>query len=278
MRNCEAIDALVTPYLDGQLADADRRQVDDHVRVCPPCHSRVAAERAVRDLIHERKPALADACCAPGALRARCAQLATDAGLQSRAVTADVPQRLPGAPGVGQVSAAARAASWRGRLAPLAAAASLTLVVGAAFTYQLTHSSARVMAAELTADHMKCFGVLNPVLHTHDDATTVESEMWSGFGWKMELPKEASQVGLELVGARPCLYGEGKIAHIMYRHHGEPVSLFMLPKSERTKELIQVLGHRAAIWCANNRTFVLLARESKEEVEQMATAVQASLR
>ena len=151
------------------------------------------------------------------------------------------------------------------------------LIVGSAFVYQLTQSSSRVMAAELTADHVKCFA-LNGALHTHDDAPTVESSMLSGFGWQMHLPAQAAQVGLELVGSRPCLYGEGKIAHIMYRHNGEPVSLFMLPRTARAQEFVQVMGHHAAIWCANNRTFVLLAHEPKAEVERIATAVQASLR
>lgn len=151
------------------------------------------------------------------------------------------------------------------------------MIVGGAFVYQLTASSNRVMAMELAADHMKCFGVLNPVLHTHDDAATVESSMLSWFDWKMQVPSEAHKAGLELVGSRPCLYGEGQIAHIMYRHNGQPVSLFMLPKTTRTQEFVRALGHEAAIWCANNRTFVLVAREPRADVERIATAVQAAL-
>jgi hypothetical protein len=83
--------------------------------------------------------------------------------------------------------------------------------------------------------------------------------------------------GLHLVGSRPCLYGEGRIAHIMYRHEGRPVSLFMLPNSSRSRELVEVLGHQAAIWCVGNRTFVLVAREPRREVERLASFVQASL-
>lgn len=273
MPNCESINPLVTPYVDGQLGDADARLVDDHLRACPPCHSRVAAERAVRDLIQARKQGL-KALCAPAALHQRCALVARDGG-QGRA---QLPPSLPSSRVVHPRSLPRpRELRWTSRLAPLAAAASLVLIVGAAFLYQLTASSNRVMAAELAADHLKCFA-LNGVLHTHDDAATVESSMWSGFGWQMRLPDSASKAGLELVGSRPCLYGEGKIAHIMYRHNGEPVSLFMLPRTARTQEFVQVMGHQAAIWCANNRTFVLVAHEPRAEVERIATAVQASLR
>jgi len=38
-----------------------------------------------------------------------------------------------------------------------------------------------------------------------------------------------------------------------------------------------VLGHEAAMWCDGNRTFVLVAREPRGEVERMAKFVQASM-
>ena len=52
----------------------------------------------------------------------------------------------------------------------------------------------------------------------------------------------------------------------------------MLPKTARTDELVEVLGHEAEIWCAGDRTFVLVAREPRADVERMASFVQASLR
>ena len=161
-------------------------------------------------------------------------------------------------------------------MVPYALAASLVVGVGGAFVYEATDASARLMAAELTADHVKCFA-LNGALGTHEGAAAVESSMMSGFDWRMRLPAEPSRAGLELVGSRPCLYGEGKIAHIMYRHEGHPVSLFMLPRSARAAQLVEVFGHEAAIWCAGDRTFVLIARESRPDVQRLASFVQASL-
>ena len=260
MPNCRVIDPLVTPYIDGELSHADRDLVAEHLRACPPCHSRVAAEQAVRALIRAQRTTLASPCASP-ALRAKCAELAREKP-----------------PGATENARRFRGATlWATRLTPVALAASLVLVVGGAFVYQLTDKSARVMAAELTADHVKCFA-MNRVLATQDPSTAVESSMIAGFGWQMHLPDEPARAGLELVGARPCLYGEGKIAHIMYRHQGRPMSLFMLPNATRSRELIEVLGHQAAIWCVGNRTFVLISREPKRDVEQMAAFVQASLR
>ena len=254
---CDRIDPLVTPFVDGDLPDPDRRAVEEHLRVCPPCHSRVAAEREVHDLIRTRVPALKQSA-APDALHARCWLLARHA-----------PQSADGA--------AASPAPLPRRLAPYALAASLALVVGGAFVYQATDKSARVMAAELTADHVKCFA-MNGVFGKHEGAAAVESSMAGSFGWSMHLPDHPARAGLELVGSRQCLYGEGEIAHIMYRHEGHPVSLFMLPKAARTDELVAVLGHEAKIWCVGDRTFVLVAREPRSEVERMAAFVQAGMR
>src|SRR5262249_15197763 len=153
---------------------------------------------------------------------------------------------------------------------------SLVTIVGGAFMYQATGSSTRIMAAELVADHTKCFA-LNSALGTHEPASVVEQSMVSLFNWRVQLPEHPLHAGLELGGASLCMYGEGKVAHIMYRHDGRPVSLFMLPKTARPQELVEVLGHEAAVWCENNRTFVLIAREPRPEVERLASFVQASV-
>jgi anti-sigma factor RsiW len=256
--SCQKIDPLVTPFIDGELPDPDRRAVEEHLRACPPCHSRVVAEREVHTLIREKAPALCKAD-APDALHARCWEIAritprADAASHGGPPPATLPRRL----------------------APYALAASLVLVVGGAFVYQATDKSSRVLAAELTADHVKCFA-MNGLFGRHEGVAAVESSMADSFGWRMHLPADPARAGLELVGSRQCLYGEGEIAHIMYRHDGRPVSLFMLPKSARTEELVEVLGHEAKIWCDGNRTFVLVAREPRAAVERMASFVQASL-
>jgi anti-sigma factor RsiW len=207
---------------------------------------RVVAERAVRELVRARKTELT-APRASAALRTRCVVLA---GLKRR---------------------------WRASLAPFALAATLVIIVGGAFLYQATDRSAHVMVAELAADHIKCFA-LNTVLGTHDAPATVESSMLSGFGWHMRVPDALDRAGFELVGARPCLYAEGKIAHIMYRYQGRAVSIFMLPRTSRPEELVEVIGHEAAIWSIGDRTFVLVARGSRDAVQRMASFAREALR
>ncbi len=264
--DCSAIDSLVTPYLDGELESKAWQAVDRHLGLCTPCRSRVAAERAALTLLRARKEQLRSER-ATSALHARCAAHARE----YRVSVDDSITKAAPAPSVH----ASR--GWWQRGAPVALAAMLVLIVGGAFLVQLTSRSPRLLAAELTADHVKCFA-MNAVLRTQQASEAVEGKMAAGFSWQMRLPTSAEREGLELVGSRPCLYGQGKVAHIMYRHHGRPVSLFMLPRTQRSDQLVEVLGHEAAIWSVGDRTFVLIAREARSDVERMATFVHAAFR
>ncbi len=168
MSKCTSIDPLVTPYVDGELPAAERTLVDEHLHRCPPCHSRVAAESAVRELMRARKPGLTVERASAG-LHAQCTELVNRRGDASGA-------RLP--PGVPRSSPAHAIrlwwdAPWPSRVVPLALTASLLLLVGGAFLYLATQYSARLLAAELCADHVTCFAA-NNLLGTHEAPATVE--------------------------------------------------------------------------------------------------------
>ncbi len=258
MPDCTRIDDLVTPFVDGELPQDDQQVVARHIAVCPPCRAKVAAEQAVRALVRAHRPDFARIN-APQALKARCRGLCSPRA-EVRAI-GSAPRRF----------------KWRERLAPVALAASLVVVVGGAFVYQATRNSATLLAAELTADHVKCFR-LNTILHTQDSPEAVEAAMASGFGWSMHLPAQADRGELRLVGSRPCVYGEGKVAHIMYEHNGNPVSLFMLPRESRKDQLVEMFGHECRIWSEGDRTFVLVAREPIQDVDAMMAIVRRSVR
>jgi anti-sigma factor RsiW len=258
MPSCASIEPLITPFVDGQLSAVDAQAVQAHIRLCALCRSRVVAERSVSELLRTRRHDLCGEH-APSTLRARCRSQCEAARLAS-------------------LASASRAAWWRpGRISPLTVAAGFVLIIASGAAYRASVGSAQVIAAELTADHLKCF-MMNVVLGTHETSEGVHAEMESGFGWDAHLPEHPEQADLELVGSRPCLYERGKIAHIMYRHHGVPVSVYMLPGTGRTDEFRKIFGHEAAIWSDGHRTFVLIARASHAEVQRMVTFVQASLR
>jgi len=124
---------------------------------------------------------------------------------------------------------------------------------------------------------MRCFR-LNRLLGTQHSAETVQASMASMFDWPMQLPDTAGHQDVNLVGSRPCLSGEAKVAHIMYRYHGQPVSLFMLPRERRAPESVQVLGHRARIWSEGDRTFVLVGDQGDAGLDEMTALVRTTIR
>lgn len=256
MSSCTSIDPLVTPYIDGELAPAERTIVDDHLQRCAQCRTRVDAERTVCRVLHSRRPELLGEC-APRALLSRCR----------------------GAEALAAATVATRAGAPGRRFAPparWALAAALVLAVGAAAAYRASVGATQALAAELTADHVKCL-MLNTVLRTHDDAAAVQAAMRSRFDWPVQLP-DADRAGLELVGSRPCLYEHGTVAHLMYRHHGVPVSVFMLPGVTRAAEVARAFGHDAVVWSDDSRTFVLIAKAPRAEVDEVVSFVRTSLR
>jgi anti-sigma factor RsiW len=205
----------------------------------------------MHDVLGTRRAALRN-CAAPDHLRARCASFGgTSEGLS-------VP-------------------AWRSRTVPLALAATLVIIVAGAAVHRLTQTSVRVMAAELVADHVKCF-MMNAVLGTHHEHDAAEQSLASAFAWDVDLPDRPETAGLELVGARTCLYGEGRVAHVMYRYQGRPVSVFMLPEKERPDEQIDMMGYQEAIWSSRGRTFVLVADQPQVDVQRLASFFHDTLR
>ncbi len=248
MSSCASIDPLVTPYIDGELVDVERAQVEHHIRQCHHCSARVTAERAVAALCGARRTQLQQS--APPALLARC---------QVSCVRKPSVEMRP-------------RAAWRG-VAPLAAAAVMVVAAG----WYATASSAQVIATELALDHVKC-RLMNAVLGTRQTEAQVRSSVADWFGWRPELPGHPEQIGLELVGSRPCMYDHGTMAHIMYRRNGALASVYMLPGLTRPAGAARALGHEAVMWSTGDRTFVVVERSRRADVDHLASFFRASLK
>jgi anti-sigma factor RsiW len=237
--DCNDINRLVTPYVDGEMPGPDRMAVEAHLAVCPVCRHRAMVEREARNAVRSQAKSLCG--CASARLQERCRRAAT---LQSSFGTT------------------------RLRAFPMAMAAAAVLIVGGVAVYALTASSTTVLAAQLALDHVKCFALFGgqqPI-----EPTVAEETLTRDYGWALKLPAEVAAAGLQLVGARRCLYGEGALAHVMYRLQGKPLSLFMLPDTVRSGGMAGALGHDAVMWSASGRTFVLVGREPRVELEKIA--------
>ncbi len=249
MISCGDLDELATPYLDGEVMPIDRKAVEEHLDACPPCRARLEAEGAARTVVRTRRLSLA-APCAPAALRTRCARAAAADATVGRAVR-----------------------RW---LVPLSMAAALVLAVGGLLVYAANSRSATVLAAQLTLDHMKCFA-LQPADAPPVNVASVERAFDARFGWNVAVPVGGGSAPISLVGARRCFYADGSVAHFLYRHDGQDVSLFLLPHTVRPARLVEVMGHEAMIWPDRDWTCVLVARGSPAELREIAAYVRGTL-
>ncbi len=159
---------------------------------------------------------------------------------------------------------------------PRAPGSGVLLAIAAAI-YALTASSTTTLAAQLTLDHVKCF-TLTGDPNAPVQADLVEGQLRERYGWTVDVPGDSEANHLRLIGGRRCLYGEGTIAHVLYRHNGAPLSLFMLPEKVSAAEIVEVMGHAAIIWSQNRRTFVLLGSEPRPEMEKIARYIRAMVK
>ena len=75
MGECRRTVEQLAPYLDGELSQAERADVERHLGGCPPCRRVATAASGGRAVLRERSTTLRDAPLPPG-LRSRCEALA----------------------------------------------------------------------------------------------------------------------------------------------------------------------------------------------------------
>jgi anti-sigma factor RsiW len=151
---------------------------------------------------------------------------------------------------------------WWRTLAPVAIVAILLVFTASTLFSLATRRSDALLAAQLTADHVKCFKVFDSPDAPSLDAQATERQLATSYGWNVHVPPSSDQVGVQLVGARRCLYADGSIPHVMYHVNGEQVSLFILEGVERPPADVVSLGHRSHIWSGGGTTYVLVSSAS----------------
>jgi len=247
--NCDELEPVLTPYIDGEAPPGDRERVAEHLQRCRPCATRAAGEQAASRLVHLRARSLAPA--APRALRERCAALV----------------RRPAPLGLTWFS-------WQP--VRLAAATSIVLLLAGFAGFALFGHSNTLLVAGLTLDHVKCFAFSGGAPSAEADPRAVEAGLRQDYGWRLRVPPGATREGLRLVGARRCLSSDGTVAHLLYRHAGKPVSLFVLPESVRKTVSTSFIGYPSRVWSRGATTFVLVGSESDAVMQPVARYFQAA--
>jgi anti-sigma factor RsiW len=233
MSKCRELEPLFASYVDGEAPTDARAWVDAHLDRCPPCRTRVAGERAAREVLTSRSSHLRP--CASDHLRARCAA-----------------HRLRHS----------RFFAMRGRAwVPLSVAATLILAIGGAFLFGL-NDNVEAVAAQLTLDHVRCFQVA-PERLAHADAAGAGRDWAASQGWALQVPASSAAAQIELLGVRRCMTASGATAHLLYKWRGEPLSVYVLPRTLRSRaqvdEIVDTFGHEAVVWSARKRTYIVLA-------------------
>jgi anti-sigma factor RsiW len=227
---CRQMEALLPPFVDGEALPSVRADVEAHLAVCPACREATEAQRAVRALLVSRRARLTEP--VPDGL----------ADNVRRVVAAQQTRNTP---------------SWS-RLSAFAAAAAVVLALTGALSLATGRSSV-LLAAQLTLDHIKCF-VIDGDNHDHPmTADAAQAHFHQDFGMDVRLPVPPAGSHAKLVSVRQCLYGEGWIAHALYRVNGEAVSLFVMRGRNASPADIDAFGRHTSVVTRGDSTYVLVA-------------------
>ena len=255
IKDCGELDERLTPYVDGEAAPDARRAVESHLAACPPCQKHADAEAGARDAVHQHRTALTTR--APESLRARCS-----------ALQSSVASRQSTRPRQGFGAQAIR------RWAPLSLAATVLLAVAGVFVFGL-NDRVEALAASLAVDHVKCFKVSGG---GRVDAPAAEKKWLDDQGWSVVVPPASKAEQLTLVDVRRCFSTDGRAAHMMYSWRGAPLSLYVLPENVGRDRVVQKVGQQAVIWCANNRTYAVVADGQSTDLTPIVTYMKAHAR
>jgi anti-sigma factor RsiW len=257
MSKCQDLELLLTEYVDGGAPSDQRASIAMHLERCPPCRERVAEELAARELLVARRGRLR--ACASDQLRAKCAAHRAAARPE---------------PGV-------RRPMFRRTWIPLSLAATLVLAVAGAFVFGL-NNKVEALATQVTLDHVKCFKLSGDPTPAESDPKIAGREWARAQGWSLRVPADSADIGLQLMCVRRCFLSEGRTAHLMYKWRGEPLSVFVLPRTigstDGARALVEKFGHEATIWSEEGRTYVVLARGRPSDLEPVVSYVRANAR
>jgi anti-sigma factor RsiW len=256
MPECRDLEALFAPYVDGEAQPGDQAIIEAHLRACAGCRNRVECEQQVRQAFLARRASLRGT--ASDDLRRRCIESSRAAAAGIAALPAPSPR-----PRVGRI--------W----VPLSMVATILLAVAGVFFYGL-RGGGEALAAQLVVDHVKCFEFA-PEPKLLPDAQAIARDWLTTRGWALKVPANEPSEELELIGMRRCISTDGTTAHVMYKWHGKPLSVYILNHEEKqigsSPRLIERLGQETIMWCARGRTYAVVARGRVPDVEHVAEYV-----
>jgi anti-sigma factor RsiW len=237
MTDCRSTQARLPAYVDAAITPDEQACIARHLDSCPHCRDEEMVQRGAATVVRRRAANLLVGAVPPG-LETRC---------RAAMASAHPAARFSGV------------RRWATVLVPAAVAVMLIMVTAFALLRVASTRSSTVLAAELTADHVKCFRLFSSGTTRHADPMVLEAMLKARYGWNVHIPPSSNAEGLRLDGARKCTYDDGPIPHVMYQAHGQNVSLFILEGVTRENADVTTLGHRTRIWSRGRNTYVLVS-------------------
>lgn len=235
MKECHDIEPLLTPYVDGEIDAPEVADVRAHLARCGPCRAAEEAERRARVWVRENAASLRGT--APSVLATKCRQLCSSPQARSR---------------------------W---FVPAAVAASVAVLLGGSMVLLLSNER-RALAAELSADHQRCFA---------SSSSAVPSTAFAVGDRTVEVPAGDTALGLELTGVRACRIRRVLMAHALYRCQGRPVSLYVA-QADELPAIPAIMGAEVRTWTGAEQCYALVGEVTGAEMDRIEQYVRAFMR
>ena len=233
--NCKEADRLLDAYLDRELAEGPRLEVERHLRCCDACRSRAHEAEAFRSFFRENAPRYK----APPQLRA-----GVLAAMHSRNIA---------------TQSTFRRTAW------LYAAAALVLCLCLSATIFLPDREKQLCEAAVL-DHSRSLAADHLVDVASGDRRVVKS--WLGARLPFSPPVGDLPVpGCSLVGGRVVSIKKRLVAVVVYRRDKEVISLFCWPAPSEpvTDRVRQIDGYRVGTWSNLECNYIVVSKSSERE-------------
>lgn len=264
-RTCSQIEEALSAFLDGEVIDAERREIEAHLSVCPGCQSRYRAEQSVRSFVRQRRNRLVEP--ASECLRRRIV----------KAVQAEETRRRWDV------------LSQRRMVGRLALAASLVLAVIGGSLYFRSTEYPKSVVSEVVDEHIRCLmkqdGGLNLV-------TADPRAMSEWFRGRLDIGVSAPPfqgADLRLVGGRLCYLLDRQGAHMVYRQGAHVICLFVFDQHDLSLphgreavsaghpiRLTAYKGFNVAVWEDRGLIHALVADVPQDNLKALAASILSS--
>ena len=230
MSECRRICESLAGYVDDLLRPEERDSVERHLAACPSCRRRADDE--------ERRTAAVAARRIEAAGRAVASRASRDDARRSRG------------PEEGRSPVRARCGPWwRVRLVPVLLTVVVMIFTASAFFSLATRRSDALLAAQLTADHSKCFKLFGPPDGLSADAGSIERCSPSSTARTCTSLLVCGEDDIQLARC-PAMSVRRRASCRMscIASMAQDMSLFVLAGTERKPDDLVTLGHRSQIW------------------------------